>query len=132
MNATINWVYEYWLTGWMGLFLYWLPLSLCVVGYTIRTFDNFKTDVSEREKYLRYLSIKQEKIDSGKDLDKRITCYYRPTDTIGTLIGRALVSITPVANLWAGVFDVAPRMFSRVIKIVEKAFDTPLVPEPKL
>lgn len=29
-------------------------------------------------------------------------------DTIGTLIGRAIVTITPVANLWAASFDVAP------------------------
>ena len=127
MNATINWVYEYWLTGWMGLFLYWLPLSLCVVGYTIRTFDNFHRDLEARERYLNYLKAKE-----NNEPFVNVNSYYRPTDTIGTLIGRALVSLIPVANLWAGIFDVAPRMFSRVIKLVEKVFDTPLVPEPQV
>ena len=127
MNATINWVYEYWLTGWMGLFLYKLPLSLCVVGYTIRTFDNFHRDLEARERYLNYLKAKE-----NNEPFVNVNSYYRPTDTIGTLIGRALVSLIPVANLWAGIFDVAPRMFSRVIKLVEKVFDTPLVPEPQV
>ena len=127
MNTTITWVLENWLTGWMGLFLYWLPLSLCVVGYTIRTFENFHKDIEARERYLNYLNAKK-----NEEPFVNANSYYTPTDTIGTLIGRALVSLMPVANLWAGIFDVSPRMFSRLISLVEKTFNIPLVPEPQL
>ncbi|MCU9931067.1 hypothetical protein OFL77_27425, partial [Escherichia coli] len=53
---------------------------------------------------------------------------YYPTDTIGDIIGRAIVSILPIANLWAASFDLAPKIFSRFFDAIAKAFSQPLVP----
>ena len=138
MNG-INYLLTNWMTGWLGLFLYWLPLSICAVGYTLRTAENYQKDLIERDK-VRNLIKKRKELDGNpeelerfnrnRDTDKYAS-YYSPTDKIGTLIGRALVSVIPVANLWAGMFDVAPRLFHRLIERIEKIFDTPLVPPIK-
>lgn len=124
------------------MFLYWLPLSICVVGYTLRTAENYQKDLNERDKYKVLMNKRKELESDPEELDRfvrsgeardsdKYTSYYSPTDKIGTLIGRALVSIVPVANLWAGMFDVAPRLFRRLIERIEKIFDSPLVPAPK-
>lgn len=94
--------------GWIGIGLYWVPLAFCVFGYTMRTAQNYMKDKEAREK-------------KGE--------YYHPTDTVGTLIGRAIVSVVPVANLWAAMFDVAPKVFSRLLDAIERIFSQPLVPD---
>ncbi len=101
----IDWVMHYWANVWIALGLYWLPLGICAVGYTARTWQNFRKDRAKRE-------------------DK----FYSPTDRVGTLIGRGLVSIIPIANLCAAAFDLAPEMLRGVFDRLEKIFDQPLVP----
>jgi len=135
MNG-INYLLTNWMTGWMEMLLYWLPLSICVVGYTLRTAENYQKDLIERDKYRKSSKIRKEMgSDELNDYIRKnkgvYSSYYSPTDKIGTIIGRALVSIIPVANLWAGLFDVAPRLFHRLIERIEKIFDTPLVPAIK-
>lgn len=140
LMGVVNYLMTNWMTGWMGMLLYWLPLSICVVGYTLRTSENLQKDHVEREKYRNFLKRLKELEGNEEETDRfKRSCYnseqhtthYSPTDKIGTLIGRALVSIVPVANLWAGTFDVAPRLFHRLIERIEKIFDTPLVPQDK-
>lgn len=92
----------------LGIILYWIPLSLCAFGYTMRTGFNYQ-----------------------KDLDKRSESYYVPTDTIGTLIGRAIICLLPIANLWAALFDVAPMLFGRFFTFFDKLLNQPLVPRRK-
>lgn len=127
MNHLIDWILLNWMTGWLGFLLYWIPMSVCVVGYTIRTFENYQKDIEERSKYIRYLDLK----NNSEELDSRVTMYYSPTDKIGTLIGRALVSITPLANIWAAMFDISPKLFCRLLSYIEEIFNQPLVPRPK-
>lgn len=135
----INYLLTNWMTGWMGMLLYWLPLSICVVGYTLRTAENYQKDLIERDKVRNLIKKRKELEGNPEELERfnrnrdpdKYAYHYSPTDKIGTLIGRALVSIIPVANLWAGVFDVAPRLFHRLIERIEKIFDTPLVPPIK-
>lgn len=115
----VTWTREFSFTSWMGFFLYWLPLSLCTYGYTTRTWLNYQKDVVEREK------SEAAKKDNGRAL------VYFPTDTVGTLIGRAIVTVCPVANIWSAAFDVAPRLFTSFFKWVGKVFDMPLVPPRK-
>jgi hypothetical protein len=89
--------------------LYWVPLTFCVVGYTWRTWTNFRKDRKAREN------------------DKN----YYPTDTVGSLVGRALVSVLPLANMWAALFDLSPEVFGRLFTWIGKVFDQPLVPVRK-
>ncbi len=121
----IDAILNYWANPWIAVFLYWLPLMVCAIGYTVRTFENYHKDVIHRKEYI-----------DGKNAatESRSLCnapYYSPTDKIGTLIGRALVTFIPFANLWAASFDVSPRLFRRIFERIEKIFDQPLVPHPK-
>lgn len=92
----------------LGALLYWLPLAICVFGYTLRTAKNYMNDRTLRE-------------TPGE--------FYTPTDTLGTLIGRAVVSVIPVANIWAGMFDLSPELFRSLFRWLDRFFNIPLVPD---
>jgi len=101
----IDWIMSFKFNSLLGVLLYWVPLSLCIYGYTLRTWFNYK-----------------------KDLLNRNNERYTPTDTIGDLVGRGVVTLIPVANIWAATFDVAPEVFKRFFKLLGEIFDKPLVP----
>jgi hypothetical protein len=103
-----DWVLGLWANKWIAFGLYWLPLAFCAFGYVVRTARNFAKDRAER---------------------MRAGAYYHPTDTIGTLIGRGVVTIVPIANFCAAVFDLAPEVFGRFFKWIGRVFDQPLVPD---
>jgi hypothetical protein len=108
-NVMIDYLKSIELTGVIGIWLYWLPGAFCTVFYIIRTARNYIQDKNNRE--------------SSK--------WYSPTDTIGTLIGRGIVSIVPIANLLAAIFDLAPEVFGKFFKYLDKLFNQPLVPKRK-
>lgn len=88
--------------------LYWLPLAFCAFGYLMRTARNFRKDRGERT---------------------RPGAFYHPTDTIGSLIGRAIVTLLPVGNLLAAIFDLGPEVFGKFFEWLRAVFDQPLVPD---
>lgn len=104
------------LTNWLGVLLYWLPLALCAYGYTIRTWVRYQKDYRER--------ADSESVKAGYRT-------YIPSLTVGSILGYILMTITPVANLFAAIFDVAPKVFSSLINFLEKVFSQPLVPKRK-
>lgn len=112
---------SYWIPGWIQTnwlianVLYWGPLTFCIFGYTVRTWRHFKADTASRDKLSR----------EGK------SDHYMPTDRLGTLVGRAVVSLLPLANLWAATFDLAPEVFRRVFEWLGKVLDQPVVPARK-
>ena len=105
----IDWILDFRFNTPLAVLLYWLPLAICVVGYTLRTARDYRKDSADR--------------DSEK--------YYFPTLTLGTIIGRAIVSLIPVANLWAASFDVGYDMLRGFFSWIGRLFDQPLVPKRK-
>lgn len=101
-----------------GISLYWVPMCVCVIGYTLRTSRNIQLDKKERSEC--------EDIDNNSNWGG-----YTPTDTYGDLIGRAVVSFVPICNLWAATFDVSPTLFGNFFKYLDKAFNQPIVPKRK-
>ena len=97
----------------LGILIYWVPLLFCSTFYFIRTCRN-------------YIHDKNKRVEA-----EQINCFYYPTDTIGDLIGRGVVSIVPIANLLAAVFDLAPEVFGKFFKYLEITFNQPLVPKRK-
>lgn len=110
IDTIINFVVNLQWNSRLAIALYWVPFSFCLYGYTVRTFKRYIVDRKIRE-------------TPG--------AIYIPKEKIGTLLGRALVTITPIANLWAAMFDLAPKMFSSLFSVIEKIFDQPLVPDTK-
>ncbi|HEY9146568.1 MAG TPA: hypothetical protein VIN36_07770 [Thiobacillus sp.] len=94
---------------WLALCLYWLPMALCLYGYSVRTFRDYRQDVKRRESL----------------------AFYMPDLTVGVVVGRFLMAVFPIANLLAAVFDVAPEVFGDFFRWIGKALDIPLVPKRK-
>ena len=101
--------------GLIALLLFWLPLLLCLYGYAIRSFRAFANDRAARA--------------TAELPASQSNGYYLPSITIGTLVGRVLISVVPIVNLFAAIFDVAPEVFGDFFRWCGKAFDIPLVPK---
>ena len=99
-----NWFLMFNFTGRMGVMLFWVPMTLCAYGYITRTFQNYR------------------KCCEARDSDK-----YFQSDTIGTIIGRTIVTVMPILNLLAAIFDLGPMIFSKFFIMIGQAFDIPLV-----
>jgi hypothetical protein len=95
---------------WIAFVAYWVPFIFCSFGYIVRTCRNYKND-------------RQERLLRGNS--------YSPTDTIGTLIGRGLITIIPLANVCAALFDLSPEIFGKFFKWLSRVFNQPLVPRLK-
>jgi hypothetical protein len=95
---------------WLALGLYWLPLIICIVCYFVRTVQNFRRDRAAR---------------------RRPGAIYIPTDDVGSVLGRVFVSIIPVLNLIAVVFDLSPKIFSRFFSGLYELLTQPLVPDDR-
>jgi len=115
-------------TSTMGLLLYWLPMGVCSIGYLVRTWNNYHHDIAKRTAYLQYKARQKDIPLAEQKWGKDDVSYYRPTDTIGALIGRGIMSIVPVCNLLAAVCDVAPSMLKGIFQTIGRIFDQPLVP----
>ena len=116
----IDYILNFQFNSLLGILLYWVPASFCAVFYTIRTWSNYQADMETREKDREH-----------RRNPENSRSYYSPTDTLGTLVGRALVSIIPIANIWAAVFDLSPRVFRKFFEWIGKLLDQPLVPKDK-
>ncbi len=104
IDSAIQWALGFDLTGQMGLLMYWLPMLLCAFGYIARTFKRYRQCCELR------------------DADK-----YFQSDTLGTLIGRAIVTVLPIVNLLAAIFDLGPKIFGNFFEAIGKVFNQPLV-----
>jgi len=88
----------------LGCILYWVPLLICAVGYTIRT-----------------------RMECAHDIELCHTASYKPTVTVGHVCGRLVVSAIPGLNLIAAVFDLGPRLIADIFKYFRTVFTIPLI-----
>lgn len=110
-ETIMSWIYP---NVWLSIILYYLPLVICVIGYSQRVHEDIRTDIENRSEALK--NLQEGKLD-----------YYTPKVTYGSILGYAFVSIIPIANLWAALFDVSPHLFSKLIKWFKEFFDTPII-----
>ena len=94
----------------LALFIYWVPLSVCAGVYFLRGVNLYRQEIINRD-----------------IADKEKFKIYRPTLTVGLIIWYFLVTICPVGNLCAMIFDCASSVFSWI----NRAFNIPLVPARK-
>jgi len=90
--------------------LYWLPLMISGVGYTIKTIKQTKKDAANRD----------------KDPE-----HYYPTVTLGTILGRLFLVTCPVVNFFNALFFHVFQIASQVVDFLAEVFNQPLVPKHK-
>lgn len=105
-----NEVLNFEFTSWAGLWLYWIPLVLCAVYFSIKCMLDYYSDAKNRAGSIQ-------------------TSMYIPRLKIGTIVNRAIASVCPVINLWEAVFDAFPFFMGHIGTWIEKLLDVPLVPD---
>jgi hypothetical protein len=106
----MNWIIEN-LSAWdsgMVLLLYWVPLALCVCGYSVDFVRLYRQDLAARAGFL-----------------------YVPKLTVGWVLSAVAVALLPVINLSFVACDVAPRVFRGFSDWMGKVLNIPLVPKRK-
>ena len=93
-------------TGDVGMWTYWIPLVLCAVGYTIRT-------------------IKQIQHIKAYELGENVR--YVQDLTVGTVLWRVVLTVTPIVNVMALSFSLGFDMLGWMWKWVEGVLDIKLV-----
>ena len=112
MNQIVEYV-PVW-NGWIALILYWIPLALCAIGYSVRAARRYNKDRVARSK---------------ADADPK--AYYYPELKLGDLIGYVLIIVCPLVNLLAVIFDVGAPMIREFFGWLGSMFDIPVVPSHK-
>lgn len=96
--------------GFWTILLYWIPVLICLVGYLFEFVRDYKADV----------------IASTET-------RYDPKLTVGSLLGRLVVSIIPLCNLGLAIFKHAGKIIKNVIQAFADWLDIPFVrhrPDP--
>lgn len=100
--------------SWIGIIIYWVPMAICAIGYTLRTFANCGKELQERKAYAR----------------GDISCY-EPEETVGVILGRMITCFIPIANLGVAVFDFGATYLELFVKFLDRTFNQPIVPKLK-
>jgi uncharacterized membrane protein len=85
---------------------YVVPAVLCLIGYFFRTIKKVKED------QLRQL-------EHGD--------WYLPEETIGTVLGRIIISLIPGLNIVALLVDLFQETFEKIIPAIKRFVSIPLV-----
>lgn len=100
------------LNGTLAICLYWIPLLVCLVGYIFDFIRDYKADA---EKY-------QEP-------------YYNPKLTVGSILGRLIITILPVCNLAVAIFKHLGKIIRKIIEVCADFLDIPIIrhrPKPEI
>jgi hypothetical protein len=106
MMEYYNLIKNFAFTGDVGMWTYWLPLLLCAVGYTIRT-------------------IKQIQHIKAYELGENVR--YVQDLTVGTVLWRVVLTVTPIVNVLALSFSLGFDMLGWMWKWIENILDIKLV-----
>lgn len=93
----------------LGLLLYWVPVVICFIGYLHLTILDFNKEI-----------IKRDEARMGRS-------YFTPTLTVGVVLGRGILVIIPVVNLFLVVFKFVPYYASGFVSRLGKIFSSPFV-----
>lgn len=97
-----NWAF----TGIIGFWTYWVPLVLCAIGYSVKTFKQ---------------------IQALKNYDHKTSSRYVEDLTISTIIWRVVLTVTPIVNVLSLSFSLASDMVKQVFDWIEKVLSVKLV-----
>ena len=120
----INWHSE------SAYYLYWLPLTLCIIGYFIKLIYRCKNDIENKNEYIKKYNEWFNKYNrEDKTNIVRKPDEYEPEVTIGTIIAYIVISCIPLVNILYFIFDICR---TTILEIFEKLCKVPLIAKPKL
>lgn len=99
-------------TSMMGVWLYWVPMLICLVGEAFAIITLGHMDVKRR--------IEGEYTYSTS---------YRPQLTVGRIIWLMLLTFTPVVNIGRALFLHASGILEKVYNFLDKFLNIPIFPD---
>lgn len=112
MNTILQYIPAW--NGWIALLLYWVPIVLCAIGYSVSVVRQYKQDRSGRA-----------------HADENPKWNYYPTLKLGDIFGYAFLTVCPLVNLLMVIFDVGAPMIREFFERLRSVLDIPLVPRHK-
>lgn len=114
---------------------YVIPFSISIIYTVLITFKNYQKDLYNRAFWELYLKERNEvskgnlsDIEFKSKYPSSILLYeYSPTDTIGEVLKRLIMSISPGFNLFLSVHYAIPFLFENVFKWFSELMEIPLV-----
>ncbi len=101
---------EWWLTGLMGIILYWVPLITCLIVYLVKGVNLF-------------FKLRQDRVEHS---------WFRPDElTVGHIVAFTFISICPGINLIAFFVETGWKVLRFIVKKFEFIFTMSLVPDSK-
>lgn len=93
----------------IALAAYWIPMSICLVGYLCKTWKEYHEEVA------RSIECQQRNIG------------YITNLTIGVVVSRIFATFLPGVNVVAIAFDIGWPMLCTIIRSITNVLDIPLV-----
>lgn len=118
-------IFHFWEMNTLNAFLYYVPAFLCLVFYFGKSVLEFKKDFDARAGG-RIKTLDPKKANS---YDRQVALDYVPHITYGTLLGRFVLSLLPVANLWLTVTEVMWTYITNIMEFFQEFFNKPIVPD---
>jgi hypothetical protein len=109
----------WWMTGIMGICLYFVPLFTCLLVYALKGVKI-------------YFRLRKGRVGEEVDASEksRWSKFYDPDDlTVGHIIGFTFISVCPVVNLIAFMKECAWEVLKFLCKKFEWLFTAQLVPD---
>lgn len=97
-------------------YFYLIPAVICLIGYSLLTWKNYQSDKTRREE--------TRKVDKNGRPERN---YYTPTDHVNDLVKRFLITIIPIVNCLAVIFDIGPDLYEIFYQRFKKFLERPLV-----
>jgi len=105
---------EWWLTGLMGIILYWMPLVVCSIVYAVKGANI-------------YSKLRKDRVGLGK-----FASFFHPDElTVGHVIAFTFISVCPGVNLIAFFVETGWKVLRFIVKKCEWIFTLSLVPDSK-
>lgn len=101
----------WWMTGIMGIILYWVPLITCAIVYTVKGFKKYE----------------KQRVDRRGDGEGSWKHFDESELTLGHIVGFTVICICPVVNLIAFMKECAWDTLTWIGKKFEAVFTAPLV-----
>jgi len=119
----------WWISGIMGICVYWLPVVILLVHYSMRSWSDIQEDRKAVEKYNEAVKAWENAPDHDGHGKPN---YYHEHTTIGRMVGRYVVAFVPVVNLGLALFDALGEMMDTIGKRIRKIFNINIIAKPKV
>ena len=117
-----------WFTTYLNWF-YYVPLAFCAIGVPLRFITVGRQDVVAPRARTEWVAPEPDPANPNAWRPNNTRPSYYPKLTVGYMVGRVILSVIPVANLWYAAFHILPFLLTDFLATLEKWFDKPLFPD---